>query len=264
MPPLKRFFRLTLSAALVFVLVWSGSQNAQAKDVVISDHGAAQLASWQNSVMAQAPSGEFVLPPLRYDYDAFEPYIDASTMMLHHDKHHMGYVKNLNAAIANYPELQDQSLSSLLVNLDDVPEEIRETIRNNGGGHANHSMYWETMTPNSQGLPSGAIAQAINDTFGDFETFKNAFNEAGKKRFGSGWAWLVMNQDGQLEVTSTGNQDSPLSMGKYPIMGNDVWEHAYYLNYQNRRSDYLAAWWNIIDWDVVNTRYEQALSAIAS
>ncbi|MEL6552820.1 MAG: superoxide dismutase [Cyanobacteria bacterium J06621_11] len=229
----------------------------------LSQLAANQQISPQISTIAQAPSGEFVLPPLPYDYDALEPFVDAATMTVHHDKHHAGYVRNLNAAIADYPELQGQSLESLLVNLEAVPEAIRTTVQNNGGGHANHSMFWETMTPNAPETPTGEIAQAINASFGDFATFQTAFNDAGKKRFGSGWAWLVLTQAGELEVMSTANQDNPLSVGKYPLMGNDVWEHAYYLNYQNRRGDYLEAWWNVIDWTVVNARYEDALAAIS-
>ena len=155
-----------------------------------------------------------------------------------------------------------QSLETLLPHLDSAPEVIQTTLRNNAGGHANHSMFWEGMTPEGQGVPSGAIAQAIDASFGDFATFQEAFNTAGKKRFGSGWAWLSMNGEGKLEVVSTDNQDNPLMMGLYPLLGNDVWEHAYYLNYQNRRGDYLTAWWNVINWDVVNSRYEQAVGAL--
>ncbi|MGK7924393.1 MAG: superoxide dismutase [Spirulina sp.] len=208
-------------------------------------------------VIAHA-SSEFVLPPLPYDYDALNPYIDTQTMMLHHDKHHAGYVKNLNAAIAKYPQWKGGSLKDLLENLDDLPEEIRTAVRNNGGGHANHSLFWLLMSPNGGGQPTGKIAKAIEANFGDFETFQQAFNNAGSKRFGSGWAWLVLKKDGTLAVMSTANQDSPILSGYYPIMGNDVWEHAYYLNYQNRRADYLKAWWNVINWDTVNKQFELA------
>ncbi len=211
-----------------------------------------------NSKIAQGGSGDIKLPPLPYDYNALEPHIDAKTMTFHHDKHHAGYVKNLNTALGKYPQLKQQTVEQLLGNLNSVPEDIRNTIRNNGGGHVNHSMFWEIMKPNGGGEPNGAIANAIKDNFGSFNDMKNQFNEAGGKRFGSGWAWLVFNKDGKLEVMSTANQDSPFSEGQYPIMGNDVWEHAYYLNYQNRRKDYLEAWWNTINWDEVNTRFEAA------
>ena len=206
-------------------------------------------------------TAEFTLPPLPYAYDALAPYIDEQTMMLHHDKHHASYVKNLNSAIADYPELAGQSVETLISTLDSLPADVQTTIRNNGGGHANHTMFWENMTPGAPGVPSGAIAQAIDSTFGDFSTFQAEFNTAGKDRFGSGWAWLVLNGAGELEVISTANQDSPLMEGYTPILGNDVWEHAYYLNYQNRRADYLDAWWNVVNWEIVNSRYEQAVSA---
>ncbi|MEL6502178.1 MAG: superoxide dismutase, partial [Cyanobacteria bacterium J06623_1] len=184
------------------------------------------MLSSQHALVAQATE-EFTLPPLPYDYDALSTYIDSETMTVHHDKHHAGYVKNLNEAIALHPELQGKSVEELLLNLDTVPADIMTTVRNNGGGHANHTMFWSIMTPDSQGKPTGEIAEAIASTFGDFATFQTEFNTAGKKQFGSGWAWLVMNSDGTLEVTSTPNQDSPLLAGQYPIMGNDVWEHAY-------------------------------------
>ncbi|MEA5505496.1 superoxide dismutase [Halotia wernerae UHCC 0503] len=198
------------------------------------------------------------LPPLPYAYEALEPHIDAKTMQFHHDKHHAAYVKNLNAALDKHPELKNKTVEELLQNLDAVPEDIRKTVRNNGGGHVNHSMFWKIMKPKGGGEPTGEIASAINKNFGSFANFKKQFNEAGAGRFGSGWAWLVRNKDGKLEVTSTANQDSPLSEGKYPIMGNDVWEHAYYLNYQNRRADYLDAWWNVVNWDEINKRFADA------
>ncbi len=201
---------------------------------------------------------EFVLPDLPYDYDALEPYIDSQTMTLHHDKHHAGYVKNLNEAIAPYPELQEQTIEELLLDIDSLPEDIQTIVRNNGGGHANHSMFWSIMTNNSEGTPTGELADAISSSFGDFATFQEEFNTAGTKQFGSGWAWLVMNDEKELEVMSTPNQDSPFLDGKYPIMGNDVWEHAYYLNYQNKRTDYLEAWWNVINWTEVNQRFVAA------
>ena len=217
-----------------------------------------QMRSPQHYLIAQASSDEFTLPPLPYAYDALNPYIDGETMTLHHDKHHAGYVKNLNEAIASHSELQGKSVEELLLNLDTVPEDIKTTVRNNGGGHANHTMFWSIMTPDVQAEPTGEIAEAINTTFGDFATFQDEFNSAGKNQFGSGWAWLVMNSDGTLEVTSTANQDSPLLSGQYPIMGNDVWEHAYYLKYQNKRGDYLDAWWNVVNWNEVNNRLQAA------
>lgn len=211
-------------------------------------------------LLAQASEGEFTLPPLSYDYAALEPTIDSETMQLHHDKHHASYVKKLNAAIAKYPELKGQSVEQLLQNLEQLPEEIQTTVRNNGGGHANHTLFWSIMSPKGGGQPTGEIARAINASFGDFAKFQKAFNEAGANQFGSGWAWLVLNSQGKLEVTSTPNQDSPLLSGQQPILGNDVWEHAYYLKYQNRRPEYLSQWWNVVNWDAVNQRYRDLRS----
>jgi len=198
------------------------------------------------------------VPPLSYDYNALEPYIDNETMHLHHDKHHAAYVNNLNAALEKHPELAPKSAIDLIRNLDAIPEDIRTAVRNNGGGHVNHSMFWKIMGPKKGGPPTGAIAAAIDKTFGSFDAFKTQFNDAGVKRFGSGWTWLVRSADGTLHVMSTANQDNPISDGHYPIMGNDVWEHAYYLKYQNKRPDYLAAWWNVVDWDEVNRRFAEA------
>jgi superoxide dismutase, Fe-Mn family len=197
------------------------------------------------------------LPPLPYAYDALEPHIDEATMQFHHDKHHAAYVKNLNAALDKHPELKSKPVEEMLRNLNSVPADIRQIVRNNGGGHVNHSMFWEIMKPQGGGEPTGAIATAINRSFGSFAAFKKQFNEAGTGRFGSGWVWLVRN-NGKLEITTTANQDSPLSQGKYPIMGNDVWEHAYYLKYQNRRPEYLDAWWNVLNWDEINKRFAAA------
>ena len=197
----------------------------------------------------------YELPPLPYDYAALEPTIDAQTMQLHHDKHHAAYVNNLNAALQNNSQFASLSIDDLVSRLNEVPDNIRTAVRNNGGGHANHSMFWQIMTPNGGGQPSGALASAIQQDFGSLEQFKAAFNDAGVKRFGSGWTWLVLDKSGKLAVTSTANQDSPLTDGLYPVMGNDVWEHAYYLKYQNRRPDYLAAWWNVVNWDEVNKRF---------
>jgi Fe-Mn family superoxide dismutase len=197
------------------------------------------------------------VPPLPYDYSALEPTIDTQTMHLHHDKHHLAYVTNLNAALEKAPELQGKSAEDLLRNLNSVPEAIRTAVRNNGGGHVNHTMFWKIMGPNAGGEPTGEIADAIKSTFGDFNTFKEKFNDAGVKQFGSGWAWLVKGSDGKLAITSTPNQDSPLSQGQFPVLGNDVWEHAYYLKYQNRRPEYLKEWWNVVNWTEVNLRLKE-------
>ena len=198
------------------------------------------------------------LPPLTYDFSALEPHIDAQTMQIHHDKHHAAYVNNLNAALDKHSALSDRSLEDIIKELADVPEDIRTAVRNNGGGHINHSMFWKIMGPNGGGEPTGPIASAISETFGSFEEFKTQFNDAGVKRFGSGWVWLIKSKAGKLEITSTPNQDNPMMEGHYPILGNDVWEHAYYLKYQNRRPDYLSAWWNVVNWDEVNKRFQKA------
>jgi len=198
----------------------------------------------------------FELPPLPYDYNALEPYIDTQTMQLHHDKHHAAYVTNLNNALGNH-EFASLSVDDVLRRINEVPENIRTAVRNNGGGHSNHTMFWQIMKPNGGGEPTGALANAIQSTFGSFDAFKAAFNDAGVKRFGSGWTWLVLDRSGKLQVISTANQDSPLMDGLYPVMGNDVWEHAYYLKYQNRRPDYLNAWWNVVNWDEIARRYSQ-------
>ncbi|GCE51055.1 Fe-Mn family superoxide dismutase [Thermosporothrix hazakensis] len=199
----------------------------------------------------------YELPPLPYAYDALEPYIDAQTMQLHHDKHHATYVTNLNAAVKDLPELASLPVEKLIQRLSDVPENVRTAVRNNGGGHANHTMFWNIMKPGGSNAPTGELASAINETFGSFDAFKQAFNDAGAKRFGSGWAWLALDRSGKLSVISTPNQDSPLMDGLYPVLGNDVWEHAYYLKYQNRRPEYLNAWWNVVNWDEVARRYEE-------
>ena len=193
----------------------------------------------------------YTLPDLPYGYDALEPYIDVETMHLHHDKHHNTYVTNLNAAIEKYPELGEQSIEELVTNLNEVPEDIRTAVRNNGGGHANHSFFWKIMAPNAGGEPTGAIKEAIDQAFGSFEKMKEEFKTAATGRFGSGWAWLVLN-NGKLEITSTANQDSPLTDGKTPSIGLDVWEHAYYLKYKNVRPDYIAAFWDVVNWDQAN------------
>lgn len=193
----------------------------------------------------------YTLPDLPYGYDALEPYIDVETMHLHHDKHHNTYVTNLNAVIEKYPELAEQTVEELVTNLSEVPEDIRTAVRNNGGGHANHSFFWKIMAPNAGGEPTGEIKAAIDEAFGGFEKMKEEFKTAATGRFGSGWAWLVIN-NGKLEITSTANQDSPLTDGKTPIIGLDVWEHAYYLKYKNVRPDYIAAFWDVVNWDQAN------------
>ena len=198
---------------------------------------------------------EFTLPPLPYDYAALEPTIDTLTMQIHHDKHHAAYVNNLNAALKDYPDFFNKTVEEIISNLNAVPEAARTAVRNNGGGHANHTLFWEIMTPGGSKTPTGALADAIHATFGDAETLKKQVNEAGAKRFGSGWAWLIADGAGALSVVSTPNQDSPLMEGKTPLLGVDVWEHAYYLKYQNKRPDYLAAWWDVLNWDEVGKRY---------
>jgi Fe-Mn family superoxide dismutase len=193
------------------------------------------------------------LPPLPYAADALEPHIDKQTMEIHHGKHHNAYVTNLNAALEKHPDLQSKSLEDLLRGINTVPEDIRTAVKNNGGGHANHSMFWQIMGPNAGGQPSGAIANAITSSFGSFDAFKEQFAKAGVGRFGSGWAWVI-DHGGKLAIESTANQDSPLMEGKKIVFGLDVWEHAYYLKYQNRRPDYINAWWNVINWAEVNKR----------
>ena len=198
------------------------------------------------------------LPPLPYDYAALEPVIDSQTMKLHHDMHHAAYVKNLNAAIEKHPELASKSAEDLVRGINTVPEDIRGAVRNNGGGHVNHSMFWKIMKPQGGGAPAGKLADAIKSTFGDLKTFQEKFNDAGVKQFGSGWAWLTSNK-GALAISSTANQDNPMTQGLYPVMGNDVWEHAYYLKYQNRRAEYLTSWWNAVNWEEVARRYDASL-----
>ena len=204
---------------------------------------------------AQAPA--FKLPPLPYAFDALEPYIDAKTMEIHHDKHHGTYVNNLNKALEGHADLQKLSIEELLRGIERVPETIRTAVRNNGGGHANHSMFWMIMKKGGGGEPKGEIAEAIKSAFGSFADFKTKFNDAATKRFGSGWAWLLVS-GGKLAIESTANQDSPLMEGKKPVMGLDVWEHAYYLKYQNRRPEYIEAWWNVVNWDQINENLSAA------
>ena len=199
----------------------------------------------------------YKLPDLPYDYNALEPHIDEQTMRIHHDKHHGTYVDKVNAALEGHDDLASKSIEELMSNLGAVPEDIRTAVRNNGGGHVNHSLFWQLLSPNGGGEPTGEVAEAINAKFGSFEAFKDEFANAAAGRFGSGWAWLVVN-NGELEVTSTPNQDTPLSEGKTPILGLDVWEHAYYLKYQNRRPEYINAFFNVVNWDEVNKRFGAA------
>jgi Fe-Mn family superoxide dismutase len=200
----------------------------------------------------------FEVPPLPYDYNALEPYIDEATMHYHHDNHHQTYVTNLNNALANYPDLQSKSIEELLSNLEAIPEAIRTAVRNNGGGHWNHTFFWEIMGPNAGGAPEGELAAAIDAAFGSFDAFKEKFKAAALGRFGSGWAWLIAGKDGSLSIMSTPNQDNPLMEGKTAILGIDVWEHAYYLKYQYKRAAYVDAWWNVVNWAKVAEHYAAA------
>jgi len=198
------------------------------------------------------------LPALPYSHDALEPHIDSRTMEIHHGKHHNAYINNLNNALADYADLQSKSVEALLKDLSTVPANIRTAVRNNGGGHLNHSLFWPSMSPNTGGVPSGELATAIDAAFGDFDAFKAEFSQAAATRFGSGWAWLSLSANGALTVSSTANQDNPVSEGLTPLLGLDVWEHAYYLNYQNRRPDYVSAWWNVVNWNEVAARLAAA------
>jgi Fe-Mn family superoxide dismutase len=209
------------------------------------------------STSPPAPAGPYTLPPLPYPYEALEPQIDTLTMQIHHDNHHQAYVDNANRLLAGEPDLAKLSPEELLKNLGKAPETIRVGLRNNVGGHVNHSWFWKMMSPKGGGKPSGDLAKAIEKEFKSFDEFQKLFNDAALKRFGSGWAWLVA-KDGKLEILSTANQDSPITDGKVPLLGLDVWEHAYYLKYQNRRPDYVAAWWNVVNWDFVDEQFEKA------
>ena len=210
----------------------------------------------RNDRFSSAPEGAHALPPLPYDHAALEPHIDAKTMTIHHDKHHASYVKKLNAALADAPELRTRSLNALLRGLDEVPAKTRAAVRNNGGGHLNHSLFWRLMSPNGGGEPSGALGDAIDRDFGGAGACRDAFDALGAKVFGSGWVWLVADPaDGALSVVTTGGHDNPIMDGLYPVLVNDVWEHAYYLKHQNRRPEYLAGWWNVVNWQEAGARY---------
>ncbi|WP_017413762.1 Fe-Mn family superoxide dismutase [Clostridium tunisiense] len=198
----------------------------------------------------------FKLPALPYSYEALEPYIDTQTMTIHHQKHHQAYVDNLNKALSSYPDLQGKTLEELLLNLEQVPQEVREAVRNNGGGHYNHSFFWTIMGKDKGGEPKGKLKEDIVKSFGSFDNFKKEFKDAALKRFGSGWAWLIKGEDGKLKIISTPNQDSPIMEGITPILGIDVWEHAYYLKYQNKRGDYIDAWWNVVNWEQIEKDYK--------
>ncbi len=200
----------------------------------------------------------YELPPLPYDYAALEPHIDTETMHLHHDKHHQTYITNVNKALESHPDLAALPVEQLIADLNRVPDDIRTVVRNNGGGHANHSFFWQIMAPNAGGAPSGPVAEAITSTFGSVDAFKEQLAKAAAGQFGSGWAWLVADNGGALKVMGTPNQDSPISQGLSPLLGIDVWEHSYYLKYQNKRPDYVAAWWNTVNWPEVNKRYQAA------
>jgi superoxide dismutase, Fe-Mn family len=205
-----------------------------------------------------APTGPFTLPELPYPYDALEPHVDTETMKIHHNKHHAAYVNNANKALAGHPDLAKMTVWELVAHLDEVPEEIRTALRNNAGGHANHSLFWLMMKPDGGGAPSGELADAINESFGSFEEFKKEFSAAALRVFGSGWAWLTITPDGEMVIETSPNQDSPLMNGGKPLLGLDVWEHAYYLKNQNRRGEYIDAWWNVVNWDYVAGQYAEA------
>jgi Fe-Mn family superoxide dismutase len=235
------------------------------RDVLRAGAGFASLALADSllvssSTAAQA-TGPFTLPKLPYATDALEPHIDARTMEIHHGKHHQAYIDNLNKAVAENPQLQGKRAFALLKEIDEVPEAVRQTVINNAGGHVNHSMFWQLMAPGGGGPPTGDVAKSIDKAFGGFDNFKTQLSDAAMKRFGSGWAWLVVDKDQSLKVISTANQDSPIMMGQHPVLGVDVWEHAYYLKYKNKRADYVAAWWNVVNWDYVNELYGQVKRA---
>jgi superoxide dismutase, Fe-Mn family len=253
MKSLKQLFRLAAAGLATLCLLIAFQGVAQAHS---NRPAPLQLAS--APALGELAATPAELAPLPYAYDALSVAIDPETMQLHHDRHHAAYVSNLNNALKDYPNLQGLSVEALLRDLDRVPEAIRTKVRNNGGGHLNHTMFWQIMSPQGGGEPTGELGQAIEQSFGSFADFQSQFNQAGSDRFGSGWVWLVRSPNGQLEIISTANQDSPIINGQYPIMGNDVWEHAYYLRYQNKRADYLTNWWKVVNWPEVSRRFQQA------
>lgn len=232
------------------------------RDMLRAGLGAASAALADKIFVSQVSAADttlgYTLPKLPYAFDALEPHIDAKTMEIHHDKHHAAYVDNLNKALASHPQLLKKDPIRLLKEIDEVPADIKQAVINNGGGHVNHSLFWKWMAPNAGGPPKGEVAKAIDKSFGSFDAFKTQFADAGMKRFGSGWAWLIAEPGGELAIISTANQDSPYMEGKTPILGLDVWEHAYYLKQQNKRGDYINEWWNLVNWDFVNELYAQA------
>jgi superoxide dismutase, Fe-Mn family len=237
----------------------NATEGVDRRKFLVAATGAVGIAAGFSSSLAFGLDGQpiadaYTLPKLAYDYNALEPFIDAQTMEIHHTKHHQAYITNANKVLADHAELAKLSPEKLVQSLDQVPEAVRTTLRNNAGGHVNHTLFWEIMAPGKGGKPQGKLMEAIQSKFESFENFQTAFNQAATTRFGSGWAWLVKSEKG-LEVTSTANQDSPLMDGKTPLLGLDVWEHAYYLNYQNRRVDYITAWWNVVNWDAVAKRF---------
>ncbi len=250
---LQQSIRLLIAGAtlLLLMVACSTTLQAQPSQPTAAPSTAASTGGELRAYPAQ-------LPPLPYAFGGLAKAIDAETMKLHHDNHHATYVKNLNEALKQQPTLQNLSVEALLRDLNRVPEDIRTKVRNNAGGHLNHTIFWQIMSPNGGGQPTGAIAQAINQTFGSFDNFKKQFNQAGGDRFGSGWVWLVRNPQGQLQIITTPNQDNPIMEGAYPILGNDVWEHAYYLRYQNRRAEYLTNWWNVVNWPEIDRRFQLA------
>jgi superoxide dismutase, Fe-Mn family len=255
----RQFIVYFLSGITLITLLFFGQSRQQ-----VQSQEPTETPTATPSLLVASPDSELSafpaqLPPLPYANDALEKAIDAQTMELHHDQHHASYVDNFNEALQQAPNLQNQSVEALLSDLDSVPEDIRTAVQNNGGGHLNHTIFWQLMSPDGGGEPTGEIAQEINQTFGSFPAFQEQFNEAGSDRFGSGWVWLVRNPQGELEIMSMPNQDNPIMKGYYPIMGNDVWEHAYYLRYQNRRADYLSNWWDVVNWDEINRRSQASL-----
>jgi superoxide dismutase, Fe-Mn family len=250
-----RFMALALAMLVLLIACQTTPQSQSPTTVTPTVTPSVAVVASPNGELSAYPAQ---LPPLPYGYGALAKAIDEQTIRVHHDNHHATYIKNLNSALQQQSNLQNRSVEALLRDLDSLPETIRTTVQNNAGGHLNHTIFWQLMSPNGGGQPTGAIAQAITQTFGSFDRLKQQFNEAGGDRFGSGWVWLVRNPQGQLQIVTTPNQDNPITAGSYPVMGNDVWEHAYYLKYQNRRAEYLTNWWNVVNWSEVNRRFQLA------